>query len=161
MTEITSGKCSKCECLISVKVREFSKKKFGEPLCWPCQCEKRGVPVEEKIVDSKEKDTDIVSIKGKDFITYAGLLKRAHEAGLLSMEITWREVNFELQSAACIVRASFPAGKVFDGFGSATPENSGSMVKDHYVELCQTRAKARALRDALNIGTVAEEELKK
>ena len=40
-----------------------------------------------------------------------------------------------------------------------TPENVGSKVRPHFARLALTRAKARCLRDALNISLCAVEEL--
>jgi len=111
---------------------------------------------------------DVVNIKGKDFVTYAGLLKKAHEKGLQSIEILESWVSEDMKMAWCKVRAKFVAkNKIseikemfFDGFGSSTPENTGEMTKTHPVEMAHTRAKGRALRDFLNIGTAMLEELK-
>ena len=109
--------------------------------------------------DSKKRD-DIVSISGKDFMTYEGLLKKAHEKGEdFSMELTESWVSGDMKMAWCKVRLT--AGKrIFDGFGSSTPENTGTMTEHHPVEMAHTRAKGRALRDYLNIGQVMAEELK-
>ena len=117
----------------------------------------------EEKTDSKE-NSDVVNIKGKDFVTYAGLLKKAHEKGLVSIEIIDSWVSEDMKIAWCKVRAKFAQNKkemFFDGFGSSTPENTGEMTKSHPVEMAHTRAKARSLRDGLNIGMAAIEELKK
>ncbi|HDY90329.1 MAG TPA: hypothetical protein ENH82_19690 [bacterium] len=155
----------KCECGTVVKenVKSYSQQHFGKTLCFPCQNIERSKQSNSAIAEETKNvhapKSDVVKIKGKDFVTYAGLLKKAHAAGLLSIEIEWQQVDFEKKCAACIVRAKFPEGKIFDGFGSSTPDNSGGIAKDHFVELAHTRSKSRALRDALNIGTVAKEEL--
>ena len=101
----------------------------------------------------------IVDIKGKKFITYAGLLNEAHKQKIEDMRVTELNVNWDNQSAYCIVACKI-GEKEFMGVGSGTQENCGSMVKGHFVEMAHTRAKARALRDALNIDMVAVDELK-
>lgn len=115
------------------------------------------------IPDEPTKDwkDDIVNIKGKDYVTYKALLNLAHGRGLQSMEILNSWVSEDMKKAWCIVRAKFKSGLFFDGFGSSTPENTGDMTQNHPVEMSHTRSKARALRDALNIGEVAVEEIKK
>lgn len=135
----------------------------------------KGNEIEFKIVDTfavefkllkeapkEKKSKNIINIKGKNFMTYEGLLDKAHKKGEgrnLSMIITDSWVSEDMKKAWCKVRLT--AGAVtFDGFGSSTPENTGS-VTDHPIELCHTRAKGRALRDFLNIGELMAEELKR
>jgi len=109
---------------------------------------------------TESKKTDhIVKIQGKDFMTYEGLLKLAHEKGKFDMIITESWVSEDMTRAWCKVRLT-AEGQVFDGFGSSTPENTGSMTENHPVEMAHTRAKGRALRDYLNIGQVMAEEIK-
>lgn len=107
----------------------------------------------------KSKNKNVVNIQGKEFMTYEGLLKKAHEKGKFSMVITDSWVSEDMTKAWCKVRLT--AGKqIFDGFGSSTPENTGEMTKTHPVEMANTRAKGRAFRDYLNIGQAMAEELK-
>ena len=117
---------------------------------------------------SKGKNPYIVNISGKDFMTYEGLLKKAHEKKEnFNMELTESWVSEDMTRAWCKVRltaeinASVTNLRIFDGFGSSTPENTGKMTESHPVEMAHTRAKGRALRDYLNIGQVMAEELKK
>ena len=46
----------------------------------------------------------------------------------------------------------------FTAVGDATPENVTARIAPHFIRMADTRAKARALRDALNIGAVTLEE---
>ena len=55
--------------------------------------------------------------------------------------------------------ATFTDGRRFAESGDATPENVGPQVRPHFARLALTRAKARCLRDALNIGLCVVEEL--
>jgi hypothetical protein len=100
----------------------------------------------------------IVQIQGKPFITVQGLLHLAHQQGLLSLteEVTHVTDSYVLATA----RAEMSDGWVFRGVGDSTPDNVGAKVKPHWHRMAGTRAKARALRDALNLGgLVAVEEL--
>jgi len=117
----------------------------------------------------------IVNISGKDFMTYEGLLEKAHERnGVFNMVITESWVSEDMTRAWCKVRLSSKveardsktkkitqtSEQTFDGFGSSTPDNTGKMTQTHPVEMAHTRAKGRALRDYLNIGQVMAEEMK-
>ena len=108
---------------------------------------------------SAKKSNYIVNIQGKDFMTYEGLLKKAHEKGKFDMLITESWVSEDMKRAWCKVRLT-AEGQIFDGFGSSTPENTGQMTQSHPVEMSHTRAKGRALRDYLNIGQAMVEEIK-
>ena len=124
------------------------------------------ISVPQKSVQGKETTSDIIDIKGKSFMTYEGLLKKAHTKGHFSMIITESFVSEDMTKAWCKVRLTAPTDgsysnlQTFDGFGSSTPENTGAMTQTHPVEMAHTRAKGRALRDYLNIGQTMAEELK-
>jgi hypothetical protein len=96
-------------------------------------------------------------IYGKPFVRYAGLLAMAHERGLQKLEATFVNVTDAL--AVAQATATFQDGRRFVESSDATPENVHFGVRPHFARLALTRAKARALRDALNIGICAVEEL--
>jgi hypothetical protein len=96
-------------------------------------------------------------IHGKPFVRYAGLLAMAHERGLHKLEAMFVSVTDAL--AVAQATAIFQDGRRFVESGDATPENVHFGVRPHFARLALTRAKARALRDALNIGICAVEEL--
>jgi hypothetical protein len=83
----------------------------------------------------------------------------AHEKGLCELGAEFVSVTAEL-ALAC-AWATFKEGRKFRESGDATPTNVNAGVKAHYARVALTRAKARCLRDALNIGMVAVEEMDK
>jgi hypothetical protein len=99
----------------------------------------------------------IQRIHGKPFVRYAGLLAIAHECGLHMLEATFISVTDVL--AVAQATATFLDGRRFVESGDATPENVHFAVRPHFARMALTRAKARALRDALNIGICAVEEM--
>ena len=99
----------------------------------------------------------MVDIKGKRHVQYGGLLAYAHEQGLISLTARLTTVSKEL--AIATATATFKDGRTFTETADATPDNVGVQIKPHFMRMAVTRAKARALRDALNIGEAAAEEL--
>jgi hypothetical protein len=98
----------------------------------------------------------IVELHGKRFITFAGLLALAHARGLTSLTADWTYNDSALSLAHAV--AVFPHG-TFTECGDATPDNVTKKVSPHFRRVALTRAKARCLRDALNIDMVSLEEL--
>jgi hypothetical protein len=99
----------------------------------------------------------ITKIHGKDFIQYAGLLAMAHEQGLTELAAEFISVTPEL--ALAVAHACFADGRKFWDASDATPTNVHERVRAHFPRVALTRAKARCLRDALNISMIAVEEL--
>jgi len=96
-------------------------------------------------------------IHGKESIAYQGLLAMAHERGLQELGAKFISVTPDL--ALAYAWAKFQDGRQFWECSDATPTNVKAQVKAHYPRMALTRAKARVLRDALNIGMVSMEEL--
>jgi hypothetical protein len=84
-------------------------------------------------------------------------LALAHERGLVSLTAHLISVTPELALAEAT--ATFAGGKTFQECADATPTNVNPRIKAHFPRMALTRAKARTLRDALNISLVAVEEL--
>jgi len=106
------------------------------------------------------KDRDGRVIDEKEVATYAGLLARAHEEGLRSVATKLVQVPSPDNGMTAIVEATVETSKgSFAGIGDANPDNVNRRVAAHLIRMAETRAKARALRDAVNIGVVALEEL--
>ncbi len=102
----------------------------------------------------------IVNRQGKDYCLYAGLLDEAHRQGLKRIHTTLIQAPNEANGQLAICHAIVETEKgSFEGIGDASPENVGRMVAMHTTRMAETRAKARALRDAINVGTTALEEL--
>lgn len=106
------------------------------------------------------RDEYMIERQGKRFVLYAGLLEEAHSRGLRSIETELLQVPSAENGDVAIVRAvvRMEDGK-FSGIGDAGPQNVGRMIAPHLIRMAETRAKARALRDAINVGVTAFEEL--
>jgi hypothetical protein len=103
----------------------------------------------------------IVNRQGKDFVLYAGLVDKATERGLkrLVCRLVQAPADDNGNTAICAAEAEFADGRIFSDIGDANPVNVGKMIVMHTIRMASTRAKARVLRDALNIGGAAFEEL--
>ena len=99
-------------------------------------------------------------IDEKEVATYAGLLSRAHEEGLKQIETAIIQFPMEENGFTAVCAAIVETEKgTFAGIGDANPENVNRKIVPQLIRMAETRAKARALRDAVNIGVVAMEEL--
>ncbi|HEV8177676.1 MAG TPA: hypothetical protein VGP44_08315 [Gemmatimonadales bacterium] len=103
----------------------------------------------------------IVSLKGRDYPLYAGILDAATEADLLSL--TTRIVQIPTDEngnmAVVMARAEFKDGRVFEDVGDASPQSVASHLVGALLRLASTRAKGRVLRDSINVGQTMFEEL--
>jgi len=106
----------------------------------------------------------IVERQGRAFCLYAGLLDQAHQQGLKSIQTeliqTPSEENGHVAICSAIVTmAADGIERAFSGIGDAAPNNVAPAMRTCLLRMAETRAKARALRDAVNIGVAAFEEL--
>lgn len=103
----------------------------------------------------------IVERQGRAFILYSGLLDMAHENGLTSIVTTLIQAPTEANNRVAIVQATVTMdnNKLFTGIGDAAPNNVAPAMQSCLLRMAETRAKSRALRDAVNIGVAAFEEL--
>lgn len=106
----------------------------------------------------------LIERQGKQVVLYAGLLDLAHQSGLKSIvtnlvQIPAEENHNTAICQATVVMVQGGVEKVFTGTGDASPSNVAPAMKICLLRMAETRAKARALRDATNVGVVAFEEL--
>jgi hypothetical protein len=104
----------------------------------------------------------VVTIEGKEFVTYQGLLDVAHQhCGLTRIETEILQYPTAENGNAAVVRAVAEGkdGELYADIGDANPSNCTGKVARHLMRMASTRAKARALRDFTNVGMTAIEEL--
>lgn len=110
------------------------------------------------MIEIKDRQGRVVG--RKEVARYAGLLAKAHEEGLRQVTTTFLQIPNKENHETAIVHATIQTSKgTFTGIGDASPENVRANIAPHLIRMAETRAKARALRDAVNIGVVALEEL--
>jgi hypothetical protein len=102
------------------------------------------------------RESFYIERQGKRFVLYAGLLEAAHNEGLHEIETNLLQIPTPENNEVAIVGARVTMEKdgelrTFSGIGDASPENVGKNIKPHLIRMAETRAKARALRDAVNI----------
>ena len=106
----------------------------------------------------------LIERQGKTFCLYVGLLNLAHETGLKSIKTELVQVPSEGNNRVAICTAVVTMEKdgverTFTGIGDAAPNNVAPAMQTCLIRMAETRAKARALRDATNVGVAAFEEL--
>lgn len=98
--------------------------------------------------------------EGKQFALFRDLLHQAHQEGLSLLSTKLIQIPTEANQWTSIVQATVQTQKgTFQGFGDASPGNVSPEVSPHYIRMAETRALARALRFATNVGMTALEEL--
>lgn len=125
------------------------------------------------------RDDFIITRQGKQYALYEGLLDEAHTRGLRSIDTELLQVPDAENGQVAIVKAVAELPKVdrqtgeilldpetkkpiigrFSGIGDASPQNVNRQIAPHIIRQAETRAKARALRDAINVGAIPFEEL--
>jgi len=96
----------------------------------------------------------------RESVAYAELLKLAHDEGLKSIATELVLQPSEDNGRLAIVKAAVETDRGhFEGLGDADPGSVDDFLAPHLIRVAETRAKARALRDAVNCGVVSSEEL--
>ncbi len=89
---------------------------------------------------------------------YAEILTRAHQDGLCEVQTTLSQIPTEGNERTAIVKAEVRTSKgLFHAYGDASPESVDTDYLPHLIRVAETRAKARALRDAVNMGAATFE----
>ena len=98
----------------------------------------------------------IQKLQGKDFVRFAGLLPAAQADGLVELSAVWTYNDAELSLAHAV--AIFEDGRRYEESGDSSPQNAKN-IGLHWRRMSLTRAKARALRDALGVEECSVEEM--
>lgn len=102
----------------------------------------------------------IISLQGKSFVTYEGLLDLAHQRNLKSLEVEIIQFPSKENNMTAICKAKATTeDQVYTDIGDASPQSVNANIAPHLIRMASTRAKARVLRDLTNIGMTAIEEL--
>jgi hypothetical protein len=110
-------------------------------------------------ISLRDETGKVVGIKSLTY--YADLISSIQEKGILK-ELRTEIVQLPAKenNHLAVVKATVITGMgVFTGLGDASPISVEKEFVPHLLRVAETRAKARALRDALGIGVVAAEEL--
>ena len=111
-----------------------------------------------KLIELKDRSGRVIGTK--EVVTYQGLLSKAHDEGLKAVRTSLVQIPSDENSRTAIAKAEVQTEKgSFEALGDASPESVTSFLTPHLIRMAETRAKARALRDAVNVGVVSFEEL--
>ncbi|MDR3595061.1 hypothetical protein [Clostridium sp.] len=103
----------------------------------------------------------IITINGKPFIQYVGLLEESHKPGIQSLEVEIVQFPKVDTDFTCICKSTLESknGEIFTDYGDASPKSTSNKILPHLIRMASTRAKARVMRDYCNIGICSFEEL--
>lgn len=101
-----------------------------------------------------------VNLKGRSYPLWAGILNAATKAGLKSLCTRIAQIPHADNGniAVVVARAEFEDGSVFEDVGDCGPGSTSPNLLAASLRIASTRAKGRALRDAMNIGEATFEE---
>ncbi len=109
---------------------------------------------------SEFRDRFVKTLQGKDYILYGGLLQLAQERGLKRVEVEVIQVPNQDNGMLAVTRAQIETDDgVFSDVGDASPASVAHAIQPHLLRMAATRAKARAMRDAVGVELVALEEM--
>jgi len=100
------------------------------------------------------------NLQGKEFILYGGILQLAKASGLKRITTKIVQIPLKENGMQAIVEAEIETSNgIFSEVGDANPLNVTRTIQPHILRMAATRAKARAMRDAVGIDMVTFEEL--
>jgi hypothetical protein len=127
-------------------------------------------PEEERdFPDVRIKARFITKRDGRDFVLYPGLIDALHSLseGYFELQTTVAQLPSAENGQCAVVTARV---SIFDtqqrdvplreatGIGDASPANVSRAMAPHLIRMAETRAKARALRDLLNVAVASLED---
>jgi hypothetical protein len=91
-----------------------------------------------------------------EIVAYRALVDLAHQKGLVGIETEIVQIPTPDNNGVAIFHATVRMSqegveKCYQGTGDASPANVRQDMAIHLIRLAETRAKARALRDAVNL----------
>lgn len=93
----------------------------------------------------------------KDFLPYRDVLDKAHEKGLEEVEVELVQIPNKDNGNLAVVKATVTVnGHRYSAVGDASPSEGRGPVQTATIRMAETRAKARAMRDAVNLGRDVE-----
>ncbi|MDI7246606.1 MAG: hypothetical protein QME92_03925 [Bacillota bacterium] len=102
----------------------------------------------------------VKTLQGKDYVLYGGLLQLARQHGLKRITTNIVQIPSPDNGMYAVVEAEIEIENgLFKEVGDASPESVNRAIQPHILRMAATRAKARAMRDAVGIDLVALEEL--
>ncbi len=112
---------------------------------------------EKPVIDSRW----VISLQGKDYPTWPGILDLAHQLGLEAIDTELVQIPTQANEQTAIVKATtrLKGGRQCADYGDASPRNCSTKIATALIRLASTRAKGRALRDLCNVGQMLLEEL--
>lgn len=102
----------------------------------------------------------VKTLQGKDYILYGGLLHLAQAKGLKRVDVEVVQIPNQENGMLAVARAQVETDDgVFSDVGDASPASVTHSIQPHLLRMASTRAKARAMRDAVGVDLVAVEEM--
>lgn len=119
------------------------------------------IKITKKELSQDFRDEFVKNLQGKDFILYGGLVTLAHANGFKGMKTELIQAPNKSNDGEAIVKAVVvdANGNEWHGIGDANDTNCNKKVAAHKIRMAETRAKGRALRDALGIDLTMDSEL--
>ena len=116
--------------------------------------------VEAMELSREFRERFVRNLQGRDYILYGGVLQLARERGLRRISTSIVQLPSKENSMYAVVEAEIETSDgIFRELGDASPESVARSIQPHLLRMAATRAKARAMRDAVGIDMVALEEL--